>query len=141
LLLLLVIAVIGIAIALFTGVIRTGSLLNLLGMGPSSVEVTNLRDNPISVVLQKTNSDGTTVTSTGDLNNFDVRNLTAGEPGHFQLTVTDSTGAQVASCSLNVTAGSRWQFVVMDQVTVVTRNGEKPPSSDDLFTSSSSLCR
>jgi hypothetical protein len=57
------------------------------------------------------------------------------------LTVTDSSGTEVASCRLDVTGGSKWQFVVMDQVMLVTRNGEKPGSPDDLFVSTSSLCR
>jgi hypothetical protein len=141
LLVLLVVAVIGGAVALFTGAISTATLKNLVGLGPAQVQITNLRDGDVSALLQKTNPDGTTVTSTSALKSLDVRVLDAAEAGRFKLTVSDASGSTVTECSIDITSGSKWEFVLLDQSAIVTKNGEKPAAPNDVIVSTSSLCR
>jgi hypothetical protein len=136
---LVLVVVIGGAVAMFMGVFTPNQLLNLVGQGPAYVEVDNMRDRSITADLVVVGGDGET-TRSADLESFDLRTLTAGGPGLYRLTVSDSSGDSIARCTMEIGGGNQWQFVVLPETVLVVLNEQTPSRSEDLFVETSRLC-
>jgi hypothetical protein len=124
------------------GVITPAMLLNVIGQGPGHVQVDNLRDGAITITVADTStaSDAASPTS-ATLNSFDIRTLTAPRAGRYLVTVTESGGSDIATCTLNLHSGDTFLFVVLPDQTILRRNDDNPSQGSELFVATSSLCR
>lgn len=134
-----VVAVVVVGIGIATGAIPPRVLLNLVGLGPASVEIDNFRDDRVSAELVQLGGDE--AASEADLNPFDIKMVRAANAGRYRLTVTAENGSPVVECTFNARGGDRYQFVLLPEDTVVNRNDDVPASGSELLADRSSLCR
>lgn len=151
----------GIFIALRTGALTTDRLLNVIGQGPATIEVDNLRDDSMQVAvdsLSSSSSSGGSTSSSGSsggsspcgfslsggcvmLNPFDVKQRRVENPGKYKVTFVDKAGATIGTCTLNVHGGDDYQFVALPALIAVNRGNDPSKKGPDYDIKTSSLCQ
>lgn len=145
-LLILLILVIVVPLAAFgafrLGLVTPQTLLNLIGQGPGYIEVDNLQDDTITVSVADTSTASDAASpSSGSLNSFDIRTLTAPKAGGYMVSVAGSSGTAIAACTVDLHSGDTFLFVVLPDVTIVHRNNDNVSQGSELNVTTSSLCR
>ena len=142
LVLLMLVATIGLIGGLAAGLVRTGDLLALVGMGPGEIYVQNLSDGPIVLTLERRGDEDAVVRSHDDtIGAGDVRVYPDRPTGPWDLTFATSDGLGLGTCRLQVAGNQQYTFAVLPGLVVVSRAGAEPASGDELVIESSSLCR
>jgi hypothetical protein len=127
-----------------SGFLTPNQLLNLVGQGPAALQVTNFRDDPISVTVTplQESDDGSSFGTNLNLNAFDVQTTQIANPGRVRVEFRDAQGsATLGTCTLTVRGGDQFQFVILPERIVVNRESSPPSTGRDLILESSSLCR
>ncbi|MBI4674735.1 MAG: hypothetical protein HY741_24075 [Chloroflexi bacterium] len=131
-------------VAFQSGYLTPNVLLNLVGLGPATIQVTNFRDDPITVIVTPLReSEGSSSFSTDlTLNAFDVQSTHITNPGRVHVEFQGAQGIPaLGGCTLTVRGGDQFQFVVLPERIVVNRENSPPSSGRDLIIETSSLCR
>ena len=131
-------------VAFRNGVITMDGLLNLVGLGPGSVEIDNFRNDTVYVTLTPldTAKESTPAVSTLLLSPFDIASRRIDSPGRFRLDFGTSRGsANLGTCSLTVKSGDRYQFVSLADKVIVNRTNNPASSGRDFVIGTSALCR
>jgi hypothetical protein len=137
----LLVVFVGVITGLVTGLIAYSDLARLLGMGPAEIYVQNLRDESISVSVQRLDSGGSVVIGREDrLGSGDVRAYPGREPGPWNVRFVADGGAEIGRCELNAAGNGRYTFMVLPEVIVISSAGQAPGSGDDLVVGQSPLC-
>ena len=137
--------------AIQNGVITPNTLLNLVGMGPASVQIDNFRDDKVNVEFLQTGSDVVNVgaqpsetptpfETAKDIGALDITSVEVPEAGRYKLTIT-AAGKPVAQCTMPVKSGDRIQIVLLPTTALITRNDDTPTTGSELVLGTSSLCR
>lgn len=131
-------------VALQNGMLTQGTLLTLIGQGPSSIEVDNFRDDAIRVaitVVDAGEDSGSFSDETISLNPFDIKLYQAQSPGRYRFDFSTAGGARLGACTLTVRSADKYQFVVLPQRIAVNRVNHPPTLGKDLLIETSALCR
>jgi hypothetical protein len=141
---LIVLGGVGGYLAYQSGMLSMATVLNLLGMGPATVEVDNFRDDAVNVTITRLDPPPDSALSPDflTLNPFDVLVSTVPEPGRYEVKfVLGSNGQELGVCNLSLKSGDTYQFVPMPDRIVVNNVSRPAAVGSDLVVSSSSLCR
>ena len=141
---LLILVVAALFVAFTRGLITQGQLLNLAGLGPSTVEVNNFRDDEIQVTLTRIDAGSNSNAVPGDLNlnAFDVKVYLAQNPGKYRVDFVETDGStRIGTCTLTLRGGDRYQFVALPDKIVVNRANNPSLVGADLVVATSTLCR
>lgn len=137
--------------AIQNGLITPNMVLNLIGIGPATVQIDNFRDDKVTVELLQTGSDVINVGAqpsetpepfeiTKEIGALDITSLDVPEAGRYRLTIT-AAGKAVATCTMPVKSGDRIQIVLLPKTSLITRNDDTPSTGSELVLGQSSLCR
>lgn len=131
-------------LAVRSGTITMNTVLNLVGLGPGSVEISNFRDDAIQVSITRLDTTSATPRSptTLALNAFDVKFYRASEPGKYRVEFRTARGStNLGTCTLTVRSGDQFQFVTMPERIAVNRANSPSNVGTDFVVTTSSLCR
>jgi hypothetical protein len=132
-------------VAFQQGLVTKDGLLNILGMGPGSVEIDNFRNETVYVTLTPLDtSKGSTPAAAATLllSPFDIASRRIESPGRFRVDFgTSRGGANLGTCSLTVKSGDQYQFVSLADKVIVNRTNNPASSGRDFVIGTSALCR
>lgn len=129
-------------LALASGAIRLNDLLTLAGMGPGEIYVQNLRDDAVTVSVQRLDADDSVVSTYDDvIDAADVRTYPNRDHGSWDVRFIGADGTNLGTCHLRVSGNGRYTFMVLPQIVVVGHEGQQPSSGDDFVLQSSPVCR
>jgi hypothetical protein len=131
-------------LAFRAGIITPNQVLNVVGLGPASFEINNLRDDTITVSFTQLDApkDSSPNRSSVTLKSFDVRSRQISDPGRYRIDFTASAGgASLGTCTLTIRGGAKYQFVALPARILINMPDSPPARSADLTVSTSSLCR
>lgn len=127
-----------------SGAFTLNNLLNLVGLGPGSIEVDNFRDDKIEVKITQLEppKDSSPIQSSFRLAAFDVHTYTVTQPGKYRVefSATDKN-TKLGTCNLNVQSGDQYQFVMLPERIAVNRANKPSSAGSDFVVETSSLCR
>ena len=127
-----------------SGAFTLNNLLNLVGLGPGSIEVDNFRDDKIEVKITQLEpaKDSSPLKISLSLNPFDIRSATITQPGRYSVDFsTVEKNTKLGTCTLNVRAGDQYQFVMLPERIAVNRANNPSSVGKDFVVETSSLCR
>lgn len=127
-----------------SGMLTPNTLLNLAGLGPATIEVTNFRDDPIqvSVTAPRASDESAPARTDLDLNAFDIKSTQTSNAGKYLVEFRAPQGAgALGICNLTVRGGDQFQFVVLPERIVVNRVNSPPAVGRDLIITTSQYCR
>lgn len=127
-----------------SGMVTQETFLNLVGMGPATVRISNLRDDALHVSITPLNApkDSTPTTGALDLGRFDVDTYKAASAGRYRVDFALAKGgAALGTCTLTVRSGDEYQFVALPAQIAINRAPNPPTAGADLVVASSALCR
>jgi hypothetical protein len=143
-LLVMVLLVVGGFIAFRNGAVTKDGVLNLIGMGPGSVEIDNFRNDTVYVTLTPLDAPkgSAPAASTLSLSPFDIASHRIESPGRFRIDFgTSRGGANLGTCSLTVKSGDQYQFVSLADKVIINRTNNPASSGRDFVVGTSALCR
>jgi len=119
------------------------NLLNVVGLGPGSIEVDNFRDDKIEVNITQLEppADSSSIKLSLRLGAFDVRSDTISQPGKYRVDFSTDKGAKLGTCTLNVRSGDHYQFVALPERIAINRVNNPSSVGADFVVETSSLCR
>jgi Double zinc ribbon len=130
--------------AFTSGAITQAKLLNLAGLGPGYLSISNFRDDSIVVVVRhvETAPDEKPIPDTLKLNAFDIRSYVVNNPGRYRVEFQATNGgASLGDCTLTVRSGDEYQFVTLPDKIAVNRANNPSKVGTDFVVQTSSLCR
>ncbi len=119
-------------------------VLSLVGLGPASFEINNLRDETITVSFTQLDpaKDSSPNRSSVTLKAFDVLSLQIATAGRYRVDFTPSAGgASLGTCTMSIKGSARYQFVALPARILINTPDSPPSRGSDLTVSTSSLCR
>ncbi len=137
-------AAVGGYVAYRGGLLTPQMVLGLVGLGPADIEVDNFRDDTVyvSIVQLDAPADAAPLSTSVEIDAFDIRTYRAGQPGQYQIDFGTSSGAaDLGSCTLSARSGDHYQFVTLPERIVINRVDDPVELGTDLIVSTSELCR
>ena len=127
-----------------SGAFTLNNLLNLVGLGPGSIEVDNFRDDKIEVKITQLEppKDSSPIQMSFRLSAFDIGSKTIAQPGKYRVEFsTTDKNTKLGTCNLNVQSGDQYQFVMLPERIAVNRANKPSSAGSDFVVETSSLCR
>ena len=146
-LMLCLISVVGVFFAIRSGAITQTTLLNLVGLGPATIEVMNFRDDAIqaSITPLSESKEGTTEEESGKnlaLKAFEVSSYRASNPGKYRVEIRPTSKSTPAGlCTLTVRGGDLYRFIALPDGIMVNRANSPSMTGKDLVLETSAFCR
>jgi hypothetical protein len=127
-----------------SGAFTLNNLLNIVGLGPGSIEVDNFRDDKVEVKITQLEppKDSSPIQSSFRLGAFDVHSYTVTQPGKYRIEfATTDKNTKLGTCNLNVQSGDHYQFVMLPERIAINRANKPSSVGNDFVVETSSLCR
>lgn len=145
-LIIILVALVALYFAFRSGILTEAKLLGLVGLGPGTIEVINLRDDAIQAsITPLSESDDTTEESpesTLDLKEFEFGSFGAPRPGKYRVEIEpNGKSAATGVCTLTVRSGDLYRFIALADGVMVNRANSPSTKGEDLVLETSAFCR
>lgn len=130
-------------VAYQSGALTMNTVLNLVGMGPATIEVDNFRDDAILVDISAIDTEQGTSSFPNQLqlNAFDIKSFRSQNPAKFRVDFRTKTNTKLGTCTLNLRGGDHFQFVALPERIAINRANSPSSVGSDFVIQTSSFCR